>query len=176
MSRRRLTMKNSPKIGSSAFGRIIGVTMCPNGSKTAVARVKRELPNFARAGEGSSKFEGLFRRNRPGSRRYARWSTARTFYQGVFAIQAALCPKAGPRYPSRIADVRRRRSQWRFRLRGNHEHGVDDAGVASDPGLCPGPLPGGYAGGHGFLQRRFSEAGLESGWGMGHLHLSRGQE
>jgi hypothetical protein len=70
-SRRRLTMKNSPKIQSSVFERIIGATICPNGSKTALAGVKRELRNFARAGEGSSKVPRVVRRNRRGSRRCA---------------------------------------------------------------------------------------------------------
>jgi hypothetical protein len=66
-SRRRLTMKNSPKIQSSVFGRIIGVTICPNGSNTTLAGVKRELPNFARAGEGSSEVPRVVRRDRRGS-------------------------------------------------------------------------------------------------------------
>jgi hypothetical protein len=45
-----------PKIGSSVFARIIEVAICPNELKTALAWVKRELPNFALTGEGSSKF------------------------------------------------------------------------------------------------------------------------
>jgi hypothetical protein len=49
-----------PLVRNSAFGQIIGVSNCPNGPETALAGVKGELPNFARAGEGSSKFKGLF--------------------------------------------------------------------------------------------------------------------
>src|ERR1700722_2995539 len=52
--------ENRPKIGSSVFGQIIGVSILSKRAETALAGVKGELPNFARAGEGSSKFKGLF--------------------------------------------------------------------------------------------------------------------
>jgi hypothetical protein len=53
--------KSGPKIGSSVFALIIGVTICPDELKTALAWVKRELPNFALTGVGSSKFKGARR-------------------------------------------------------------------------------------------------------------------
>jgi hypothetical protein len=47
--------KSGLKIQSSVFGGIVAVTICPNELRTALAGVKTELWNFARAGEGSSK-------------------------------------------------------------------------------------------------------------------------